>query len=249
MAQQDQDNLIREVDESLRQERTELLWKKHSASIIGAAIALVLATFGYVKWQEWKVERAGAMGARYFAALEALENKKVEDGEKALRDLASGAPIGYRALAKIRLAALEAERGKGDVAVKIYDDLAKEGQLDVAMRDFARMKAAMLRVDSADFTEMQNRLNDLRDGNNTYHTTARELLGLSAWKHGKYADAEKEFQLLLGDLSIPQATRGRAEVLLQMIADAQGDKPPAEKAETKTPAPATKTETAPPKSN
>jgi hypothetical protein len=244
MAQQEHDSLIREIDESLRQEKLELLWKKHSTAIILAAIGVVFAVVAWQYYSSWRENRAGEIGNKYQAALEQLSSNKNEEAEKALKELATGSTGGYKTLSKLRLAALEAQRGKRDEAVKIYDELAADGQNSALMRDFARIKGALLRVDSADFTEMQNRLNELRQGQSSYQSVAREIYGLSAWKNGKLAEAEREFQLLIADFNVPQATRTRAEVMLQLIADAQP-----EKSETKSPVEPAKIETAPPKSN
>ncbi|KAB2847694.1 MAG: tetratricopeptide repeat protein [Hyphomicrobiaceae bacterium] len=248
MAQQEHDSLVREVDESLRQEKLEQLWKQHSSSIILGAIGIVLAVVAWQFYLGWRETRAGEMGNKFQAALEQLAANKNDEAETALKELAKGATGGYRTLSKLRLAVLEAQRGKKDEAVKLYDEIAADAQNGGLMRDFARIKSALLRVDSADFTEMENRLNELRQGQSSYRSMARELYGLSAWKHGKLADAEKEFQLLVADFNVPQATRTRAEVMLQLVTDAMPEKP-AEKTETKPPVePATK-ETAPPKSN
>ena len=248
MAQQEHDSLIREVDESLRQEKLERLWKDYSSTIILAAIGIVLAVIGWQYYSTWEENRAGEMGKKYQAALEDLGSNKNDEAEKTLKDLIKGSTGGYRTLSKLRLAALEAQRGKKDEAVKLYDDLAADTQNSGLMRDFARVKGALLRLDSADFTEMQNRLNELRSGKGSYTTVAREIYALAAWKSGKLADAEKEFQLLITDFNAPQSTRTRAEVMLQLIADAMPEKP-AEKTEIKKQPEPNKTETTTPKSN
>lgn len=248
MAQQEHDSLIREVDESLRQEKFEKLWKQHSATIILGAIGVVLAVVGWQFYSGWQENRAGEMGKKFQLALEDIAANKNDEAEKTLKELAKGSTEGYRNLSKLRLAALEAQRGKKDEAVKIYDELAADTLVAGLLRDFARVKAALLRLDSADFTEMQNRLNELRTGKSPYQTVAREIFGLAAWKSGKFSDAEKEFQVLITDFNVPQSTRTRAEVMLQLISDSLPEKP-AEKTTTVPPAPPAKTETAPPKSN
>ena len=47
----------------------------------------------------------------------------------------------------------------------------------------------MLRLDSANWTDMQNRLNDLAADGNAWRFSARELLGLAAQKAGKTEEA------------------------------------------------------------
>ncbi|MGD9827443.1 MAG: hypothetical protein AB7U66_01815, partial [Hyphomicrobiaceae bacterium] len=93
------------------------------------------------------------------------------------------------------------------------------------LRDLARLKAALLRVDAADWTEMQNRLNALNNDKNVWRFSARELLGLAAVKAGKTAEARKLFEMLLTDRGTPQAMRQRANMMLAMIGEASPAKP------------------------
>ena len=46
-------DIIREVDEELRRENWEILWKKYGKLAVAAAVALVLGTAGVVGWREF----------------------------------------------------------------------------------------------------------------------------------------------------------------------------------------------------
>ena len=79
----------------------------------------------------------------------------------------------------------------------------------------------MLRLDSANWTEMQNRLNDLAADGNAWRFSARELLGLAAQKAGKTEEARTQFQRLLGDRNTPPSIGERARVMLAMLTEAE----------------------------
>jgi hypothetical protein len=79
------------------------------------------------------------------------------------------------------------------------------------------LQAAGLRLDKADFAEMERRLKPLIDQNSAWRYSARELLGLSAYKHNDMREAEKQFSTLLGDQATPRSLRERADMMLALI--------------------------------
>ena len=217
MARQDTDEIFREVDEELRKERFEQLWKDYGAYFAAAAVALVLAVGGWKFTEYLQARRAAEAGARFNSALLLLESRKTEDAEKALRELSGTGQGGYRALSRLRLASLEQASGRTDEAVKAYDGVAADTRVDALLRGLAGLKAAMLRIDAADWTEMQNRLTPLKDAKNPWHASAKELSGLAAWKAGKFAEAEQEYQTLVESRATPGGIRQRSEMMLVLL--------------------------------
>ncbi len=220
MVQRDTDEIFREVDEELRKEKFEQLWKAYGTYVAAAALAVVIGVGGWKFTEYLQAKRAAEAGARFNAALLQLEAKKTEDAEKALQEIGASSQGGYRALARMKLAALDQANGKADQAVKAYDGIAADTGVDGLMRGLASIKSAMLRIDTADWTEMQNRLTPLKDAKNPWHASAKELLGLSAWKAGKFAEAEQEYQSLVENRTTPGGIRQRAEMMLALLLDA-----------------------------
>ena len=75
---------------------------------------------------------------------------------------------------------LRQAKQEAESAAAAFEAIAKESGLDPLLADYAQLQAAMLRLDSASWTEMQNRLNDLAAESNPWRFSARELLGLAA---------------------------------------------------------------------
>ncbi len=92
---------------------------------------------------------------------------------------------------------------------------------------FAKLEAAAIRASSADFTEMQNRLNDLAAAENPWHANARELLATAALKAGKLTEARTTFEQLLSDRRTPPSVKERARMAMSRIVEAEQAKPPA----------------------
>lgn len=230
------DSFIREVEEELRRERFARLWEHYGTYIIVAAVLLVAAVGGYKYWEYDRSSRAEAAGARYEAAARLAANGKAEEARKDFEALATASPDGYATLSRLQLAGASAEAGNTAEAVAAYETIANTGA-DPLLRDFATLQAAMLRLDAADWTEMQNRLNDLTHDNNPWRASARELLGLAAYKAGRLADARREFERLLGDKATPPSMVERTQLMLSMLTETEAAKGTAEE-QRESPAPA-----------
>jgi hypothetical protein len=210
-------DIFREVEEDLQRERFEKLWKQYGTYILGV-VGLLVAAYGIYQFLHYRAESvAAATGARLVAASDLAREGKTDEANVALNTLAADSPPAYRVLAQLRLAAAAAKGNRLDDALKIYETVGKDATADKTVREFAQIQAATLRVDQADWTEMQNRLTPFSDVGNAWRHTARELLGLSAMKTGKMDDAESQFQLILGDRASPSGLSQRAQMMLDVI--------------------------------
>jgi hypothetical protein len=63
-------------------------------------------------------------------------------------------------------------------------------------------------------------LKTVSEGTSPWRFSARELLGLSAYKHDNMPEAEKQFSALASDESTPSNMRERADMMLALIAGA-----------------------------
>jgi len=215
------DSLAREIDEELRREQLLKLWERYGIYVIAAATLVIVGIGGFNYYDHRRALAAEAAGARLsMATRESMQSKKAEV-QKALEDIAATAPAGYAVLARMRLAAAERDAGKTAEAAAAFEAIAKERGIDPLIADYAQLQAAMLRLDGASWTDMQNRLNDLAAESNPWRFSARELLGLAAQKAGKTDEARTQFQRLLSDRNTPPSIGGRARVMLAMLTEAE----------------------------
>lgn len=236
------DSLAREIDEELRREQLLKLWEKYGTHAVAAVVVLILGVGGFKYYEQRSAAAAEAAGDRFTAAARAAAQDKAADAQKSLEELASSGPASYAVLARVRLAAAERDAGKADQALSTLEAIAKQSGVDPLLADYARLQAATLRVDGADWTEMQNRLNPLVADGNAWRFSARELLALAAQKAGRSEDARSHFQKLAGDRDTPPSIGERARVMLAMLTEAElakaaADKPAAadDKAKAKAP--------------
>lgn len=210
-------DLIREVDEELRNEQIKKLWEKYRGLLAAGAVAIVAVVGGYKLWQGYRAGQAAEAGAQFDAATSLAAAGKPDDAAKALDTIAASGPAAYAALANLRLAAKSAADGKtGDAAAR-YDALAGNPSADTTLRGYARLQSAQLKLDKSDFTAMQNQLNDLATPDGVWRNGARELLGLSAYKAGKLTEADDYFAAILADKDGHGAIGQLAQTMRELI--------------------------------
>lgn len=212
------DEFFREVQEDYRRDQMARIWKRYGTLIVAVAILLVAAVGGWRYWQYREVARAQEAGARFEEAIRLARDGKAEESEKILAELEKDAPRGYRLLSRFRLAA---EAGKADPAAgaKAYDELAADASLDGVLRDLARLRAAMLRLDRPDAAgPARASLQALAVPTNPWRHTARELLGLEALKAGDHEGAGRWFEQIAGDREAPPSLRQRLEIYAALAA-------------------------------
>ncbi len=217
MAQQD-DGFLRDVENEIRRERLERVWKQYGTFIIIGAAAIVLGVLGYQFWQAQRRAAFEESGARYETALELLREKKDGSALAEFRKLADDGSGGYRALADLQAAGLLVKEGKKAEALTAYEALANNSNADGLLRDFARLQAAGLRLGEADFTEMENRLTPLMGDTAPWRFNARELLGIAAYRAGQSSEARTVLAPLLVDPATPEGVKERAQIVLAQIA-------------------------------
>lgn len=213
-------DFFREVDEAVRQDRYKQLWDRYGIHAILLAALIVAAVGSYKAWSYWQERKAREAGDEFSQALALAGGGDTAKAKEIFARVAEQGPKGYRTLARFQLAAAEAQAGEIDKAVATYDGLAKDGNVDPILQGDAAIQAATLKLDTADYAEMEQRLRALAEGNSPWRYSARELLGLSAYRLNNMVEAEKQFSALIGDQGTPSNLRERADMMVSLIVGA-----------------------------
>jgi hypothetical protein len=210
-------DIFQEVDEEVRREQFQKLWDRFGTLIIAACVLVVVAVGAWRGYEWWQTKKAGESGAAFESAVALAESGKHQEAEAAFAKLAANGSAGYRGLARLREAAELASTDRNG-AVKAYDDIAADKSAGQVIEDLAAVRAGVLLVDTAPYSEMRARLEPLTAADRTFRYSARELLALSAWKTGDMAAARQWTDMIITDPQSPSGTRSRAEVLSELIA-------------------------------
>lgn len=215
-------DIFREVDEDLRREQFVRLWKRHGGIIVAAVLAIVLVTAGTVAWQRWQHSTAQAETAELFTALEQVEGDGGEGSGVAaavdtLAALAADAGAGRDVVARFYEAALLAQEGDRDAAVRIYEAIAADA--GPVYRDLAVLLGVLNQVGEGDPADLRARLAPLTGEESPWRHSARELDALLALRAGDRDAAADLFARLAEDATAPQGVRSRATELAAVYAE------------------------------
>lgn len=211
------DTFIREVNEELRQDKAKALLRTVGPWVMVAAVAVVLGTAGMVGYNHWVESKAGASGDKFLAALDLASQGKSDDALKALDDLEKTGYGSYPVLARLRAAAVLADKGDAAAAVKSFDAIIADTAVPEALRNVAKLRAGYLLVDSGAYEDVAKRVETLSADGNPMRHSAREALGLAAWKAQRFDDAVKLFKQLMDDNLTPPNIRQRASVMMDLM--------------------------------
>ncbi|MBI3505424.1 MAG: tetratricopeptide repeat protein [Proteobacteria bacterium] len=205
-----------EVDEELRRQNALKLWKKYAPVIVGAAVAIVVATAAWVMWQDHQRKRAEADALRFVAA----SDMAATDAERALvelRALARDGKPGYAVLARLKEAAVTLDRDKAQ-ALALYRQIAADASLDAQLRDGATLVAALLAVDSEAPADLARTVAPLQSPAGAWRHAAREVEALALLRAGERTKAADIYRSLADDLTAPAGLRQRAAEITAALA-------------------------------
>jgi hypothetical protein len=209
-------DIFREVEQDMRREQMAQLWRKYGVYVIATALVIVLAVGGYQGWTWWQNSRAASDGAAFVEASTLQQNGQPDAAAETFSALSEDGMGSYSALSELRLAAIAAAKGETEAAVQAYDSVAESAD-DSMLRGFARIQAATLLIDTAEPSEIEQRIGGMRDDSSLWRHSARELLALSAFKADQNEKASTLYQELLSDGDTPGPMRQRAQMMLELI--------------------------------
>lgn len=209
-------NFIEEVDEEVRRERMEKLWKRWSPVAIGAVVALLLGVAGYQFWQNYRAEKSAAESAAFAAAIAQAQDGKPLEAAQAFASLGQSGDGGYALLARFQQAANLIDGKDVAGAVAAYDAIAADSGIDAVFRDLARYLAAFHGFGTLSAEEVKQRAATV-SATGPWAASARELQALAELKAGNIDGARRRLTEIADDAMAPAGLRGRAAELLAAL--------------------------------
>ncbi|HEY7689096.1 MAG TPA: tetratricopeptide repeat protein [Dongiaceae bacterium] len=209
-------DIFQEVDEEVRRENLQRLWKRYGRFAVGAGVVVLLVIAGVIGWQRYTEHREAARAQQFSDAIALLNDPDPAKARAAFQELAQGSD-GIAAMARFRAAGLQVDAKDQAGAVATYDAIAADSGIPQPFRDAATLMAAYQLADTADLPEIERRLNPLTVATNPWRFSALELIALSAQRAGDLTKARTIFTQLADDLQTPTGLRARAAEMLAAL--------------------------------
>jgi hypothetical protein len=207
-------DIFHEIEEEVRRQQYEKLWKRYGSYVIAGAVAVVAVTAGYIAWTNYRQSQLDQASIEFTKLIDAAQNDPTNSAE-AIAAFAAEAPGGYRALGLFAEAAATMPRDRL-AAVKIYETISEEFS-DPYFGGLARLKAAILTSDAATTDQLRERLAPVLTDTSIWRYSARELIAYSVFRDGKLKEAREEFDKLRSDMTVPDGIRTRADQMVEQI--------------------------------
>jgi hypothetical protein len=211
-------DIFREIDEELRRDNLEQLWKRYGSYLLVLAILIVVATAAVMGWRAYQQKEREAQGVQYAAALDLVHQDKEADAAAAFAELAQKADHGRAVLARLEEAASKINSSDIPGALAVYDQVAADSSVDPGFRDAATILSARYTLDKGDPQTVIAKLQPLTVSTSPWHGIALELSAFAALKAGDKTKAHADFDTLSKDTTAPQGVRQRAAEIATTLA-------------------------------
>ena len=217
-------DIFDEVEADLRAERAQKLLMRYGAWLLAAALFVVGMAAAWQVWNWYQLRRDRATAVIYLDAMLAAEHPAPDGQHPSYKEAiqgfaraAAGGPEGYRTLARLHEAALDAQSGDRAAAAALWGEVASDGNADPLLRGLATLLSVNEQLDSGNPERLRERLAPLMLPDNPWHSLARESAAVLDLREGHVDAAKRTLRSLAQDGTAPQGVRDRASALLQRL--------------------------------
>ena len=213
----EQDVLLREVDEAVRQDEAAEFAKRYGTAIAGLLL-LALAAFGaWLWWRDHRESQLDKGSEAFIQALDLLDAGRAKAADGALVPIARDGTPAAAAGAKILQAGLLISKGDSAHAATMLLALADDKSAPEAYRNLAAVRGVSASFDTMKPDAVIARLKPLAKPGNPWFGSAGELVAMAYLEQGKKDLAGPLFASIAKDQSVPKSMRSRTRQMAGML--------------------------------
>ena len=205
-------DIFREVEEDVRRERFQKLWKAYGNYAIVLLVLLFAGIGGWQLWERHQLEERQKVSDAFIAA-QRISNPQTAAG--AFSDLARTAPKGYSSVARLAQAGAMLMSGQRAGAIDLYKQIAKDDSGTIGA--VARIRAAWALSETATRAELAELLKPLDQPGNAWRGNAREVLAYADYRAMDTKSALAKYSELALDPESPDGLRSRAHAMTAFL--------------------------------
>jgi hypothetical protein len=213
-------DIFHEVEEEVRRERLDKIWKEHGDYIVAAACLLVIGAAGFQLWRVYEQRESAKASEAYMQAENLYESGQTDLAAQSFAHIASTAPGGYSAIARLQEADAMMASGKRDDAIALYKKIAASDNR--LLGEVARLHEAWGTTDTASRGDLETLLAPLNDPASAWRYTAQEILAYWDYRNGQTAKAAAEYTSIANAPDLSGQLHARA-LAMSTFLNAGGD--------------------------
>jgi hypothetical protein len=208
------ESFIREVDENLRRDQAQKVFKRFGILIVGGALLLLAAVGGWLFWKNQQAEKAAVQSEQFTAILGDIgAGKTGADVDRRLDALATEGNGSLSGSARLTRAALALQKSDRATAIAQYRSVMEDDDVPQTVRDTATLRLTQLEFDSLQPQQVIDRLAPLAVKESAWYGSAGELTALAMLKANRRSDAAAILNGVAASKDVPASLRARAEQL------------------------------------
>jgi len=208
-------DIFREVEEEVRRERFEKIWKQYGDYIIAGVALIVIAIAGFELWQRYEENQKLKASETFIGAQELAIGGNLNQASAAFAVVAKDAPGGYAKMARLSQAGVLEVSGQRNEALMVFKSIAKDD--DGLIGDVARLRGGWILAFDGPRSDMDSLLAPLTDPTSPWRFSAREIIAYADFHAGLNAKAQKEFQDIANDKDASQTLRRRCSAMAAFL--------------------------------
>jgi len=212
-----QDALLREVDEAVRQDQLSHFGKRYSKPIAALVLVGLLAFGGWLWWHSQRESERELTSEQLVKAIDQLDAGNLAAADTAFAALQEDAGPGAETVATLTRAGIAFRQGKAEEAASLYAAVAADGDAPQPYRDFATLREVAINYEKMQPAQIVERIKPLATPGTAFFGSAGELLGAAYLDQGKQDLAGPLFAQIAKDESVPQSLRSRARQLAGLL--------------------------------
>ena len=207
-------DILRQVDEELRQDRLLNLWRRYRVYLIGGLILLIGSVLGYQinksvnqSFYEDEVEK-------YISSSDLVDfNQTIEN----LSKIESSNQLLISDIAQIKIAAILMENGKIQESKNTLLEIINEGKTDTILTDLAIYFYLMSSLNDMPIDEINKYLTNNKLENSSFKYLFKETIAIKNLLVGNIKLSKEKFDELINDKNTPRDIVIRATKFLDTI--------------------------------
>lgn len=217
LAQQiEQDALLREVVDDVKDEQFRKMWDKYGLFVIIAVALILTITISFESIKNWQMKKYQEVSDAYSVALSLQNQGRLDESLEVYAHLADKASGIYADLSRLQMAAIYNEQDKSADAQKVLELLSVNGNLP-QMRDIATLKLAADKLNSnAPAEEIEKILQPLSE-RAVSSAMAHELLAMLYVREHQINKALIEYETIRYSSTATEAMKSRALDMMNIL--------------------------------
>lgn len=211
------DVLLREIDEAVRQDEFAELMRRYGKPALGAVLAGLALFGGYLVWKDQRDAALAQKSEEFTRALDHLAAGNTETGRKTLDPLVKDGEPGIKASALLLEAGVALQKGDKGGAIRLYQQVASDTDAPEPYRNLASIRLVAANFDAMKPEDVVAKLKPLAVPGNPWFGSAGELVGIAYLKQGKTELAGPLFAAIAKSKDTPETLRTRARQMAGLL--------------------------------